>query len=614
MEPNRTYEVRIIIEQKEHTPDGNDRGNRQGSIYTLPPELLHYIFDRRAVPVNSLYSLALTSRKFSAFAVPLYLKRFNIDTYTVSQSCDIHFRDISLLDIPHLPDALSGLLLLAASGYLRSMESLTIGFGDHAKKQPVNFRVVEAHIYRLTDFLKGMAYIGEVTLKWSGILCGCCDTLKTDPGNAELEIGLWTDALTGLMNLLVQKKCKMLTVSEGQYMAHTYTYDAHKSRRHFQASRARKSIFANLPLGLMKILNRRRASLDSSVDLEMNLMKSDGWHWVRASGTGTEITVARMSPEARAAHQLTTLHLQSPMFLMPPMLPWTISALSLSSLTTLSISHLAFTPRQWASFLALVAAYAPRLRFFHIVHARAFASADVQSLLMRLPLLMHLLVGHTVRFIDGYTALSAPWPAFEHLEELGAPAEWVAKLLIDKLKGLPRLRVLSISYGLGMNAGRPHGLEHWLRRTRTQTESIPSLIASGEAQRSQLTILIEVYLGSTPLTTMRDDVELSRSNRQHSNQGGSSRHVVPMLNCVHELKLVFNAVHTDASADDSQMAHIFPQWISLFVALRTLIITCNVARGIVTHQRAVRLAKTMLRSGALPDSTSISVNGLVVTV
>ena len=405
------------------------------NLEALPNELLLCILS--TLPLEDLYIVALVSRRFHALALPIFLAGHGISDPENDLSLYVIEWDPNYIRTLHKPDALSGLKIsthITRVNHFRCFFQEPINNGRNTFQQAYN---LPGAVQRTSRFIRTLQTIEscELYLVWDPYFLV---REKTVPHVPIAEIQSWTDALSTLMNLIIERGVKSLRVQ----------YDAHIDLPfHFRKVKLAKKILSHLSKG--------------AIGNSGGLLQ---WEWERPvheeKSTVQDVAPPTLSSSARSANCLTSLAIHSATLLLPPFINWTLSLLmEHSCLTSISFAYISFPKEIWATVLPYIAdAVCHRvteLAFFrNCPHLHIF---DLLYFISRFPKLRRLSIDRTFRSRidprDMFPLRSIPsFPDFSELHTLQAPAELVSLLMDarkDQARGhhsipLPKLQHLTV--------------------------------------------------------------------------------------------------------------------------------------------------------------------------
>ncbi|KAJ7511355.1 hypothetical protein B0H11DRAFT_1657911, partial [Mycena galericulata] len=352
-------------------------------LLDLPTELLVKIFEHPTFPTAKLYALAFLCRRLHFIALPIYIARSGLDktTNSVVITMDTDGRDL--------------LGALQKSLFVPEIENFTCIF-PHPSCTSI-FPIL-SHLRRLQNFVSRLRSLNNVILELDTMLSVCLSQVENNRG-----LRAWTAQLEALLNVIVARGCTSLTMIYGAQF--TRSFGVEKSR----------GPVTRLLAQIDKLLHRGETrAVEKGVG--MNLSSS----------------LARSS-------RLSSLNIQSAIFIQPPGLQWTLAALQKCNITSLTLCHdvaaggdtFAVGADTWGTVLPLLASASPRLTSLVLLDAQSAHGADILTFLSRLPFLTHLTIWST-----GTAITTQPWGAptiaFRHLQSLQAPPSFLNYFLMDR--------------------------------------------------------------------------------------------------------------------------------------------------------------------------------------
>ncbi|KAK6980982.1 hypothetical protein R3P38DRAFT_3117017 [Favolaschia claudopus] len=301
------------------------------SFTDLPDELIISTFEDPTFSVESLYFMALLSRRLHRIALAIYFSRHKIDLTT--KKLTVHLK---------ADDSFDTLSFLRLSSHIDSLESLSCTI-PHPSCTVIH--PVLNQMSRLLSLISRLSSIGEVILIFADGHASETYHCLTFGDDARLKA--WAHTLGGLLHDIVRAGCKYLTVVNGSYLTGTYEILPVSSR----------------PLFIRRILYSR-------------------------SSTGTQDTrVPVLEPSSQESFRLSSLCIESPIFLIPPAFDWTLSALRHAPITSLTIAvpspRLRDRTELWMHILPSIAfTAAPHLTDLTLAEVEAHHADLVLSLLV----------------------------------------------------------------------------------------------------------------------------------------------------------------------------------------------------------------------------------------
>ncbi|RXW17590.1 hypothetical protein EST38_g8263 [Candolleomyces aberdarensis] len=341
----------------------------------------------------------------------------------------------------------------------------------------------------------------------------------------------------------------------------------------------------------MMLTGKKERKLVETLKEPLSVLKGNGWEFKRSDNHHVSLALSELLPPARADAKLRSLTIQSMMFLMPPLLQWTISAMQYCNIEKLTLAGLSINHKCWPAIFQLISSAAPGLAELTLSKLRQIMPNDLLRFLSQMTMLTSLKIDRDVDCWDSYDL--GPFPDLPKLITLHAPATWVFKLLTAQQRGLERLETLCISYRL-----RNDGLTHWLQPT-SATPSIPGLL---RAQRRPLTLSVEVVLGNSPGWKMFEDLNVANvAPPVREGQSGSSN---SDLQSISSITLVVNQ---EFSREDMRLWTVLPKWLAMFPALRHISLVGR--NTTLEHMNVVEAMVEVVEATQLQQLVSVDVNG-----
>ncbi|KAJ7888408.1 hypothetical protein B0H14DRAFT_2693892 [Mycena olivaceomarginata] len=304
-------------------------------ITDLPTEILVNILEHPTFPTESLYFLALLSRRLHFIALPIYFSRNGVDVESAT---------VTLL--PHGLDPLSALQI---SLFVSSMEKLTCLL-PHPSCTTIS--PVLTQLRRLETFISRLTSIQEVRLDL-GSPHGC---LSTGP---DKELEAWSSHFGGLLSCIVQRGCRALTVTGGTCFINAYELDDPVS----STKHIRRVIGKMLAPPVPTVLGFKR-----------HPKQGKAHHGISLS--------SMLSTTA----EITSLTVDSATSDRPAGLEWTLAALRHSPITSLSIAMFRFYPSLPPPL--------PNITTLSLTHLDVDGELDIITFISQLPHLTHLHLTH----------------------------------------------------------------------------------------------------------------------------------------------------------------------------------------------------------------------------
>ncbi|KAK0469961.1 uncharacterized protein EV420DRAFT_1497688 [Desarmillaria tabescens] len=358
-------------------------------LLELPNELLYKIFGEHfdEDQVSQLFSISLTCKRLHDICLTQYLARFGINHPT--ETCSFTLRNVTELR----PDAISGLRVAL---FVQSIRHLVCTFDDALPETEASSpATIITTVRRLHSLLLKLKSVNRMTLKFRGRDWNSGSVNVTDA-----LLDLWSSAIGDLLNLALEKSCTYLCMVDGKVM--NYAYQFCRSSRGY-------------PLNVLTT-SRRTA------------IRGPDWMFRRVKTGSLTILV----DEATTPNELRSLDIQSSMLLLPPLSQWTLSVLT--TITSLTISHISLAGHMWTALLPTVAQYASDIEELHVAGCPDITIDDLVEFLALLPKLKILILSDEEQYIPGP---SAPVPKLTDLVRVEAP--W--RILLHIVQGpLPNLK------------------------------------------------------------------------------------------------------------------------------------------------------------------------------
>ncbi|KAK7050110.1 hypothetical protein R3P38DRAFT_2861998 [Favolaschia claudopus] len=307
----------------------------------LPDELIISIFEDPEFSVESLYFMALLSRRLHRIALAIYFSRHKIDLNT--KKLTVYLK---------ADDSLDTLSFLRLSLHIDSLEylSCTIPHPSCTVIHPV-----VNQMNRLRSLISRLSSIGQVVLIFAD--GHASQTYHCLAFGDDARLRTWAHTLGGLLRDILQAGCKHLTVVNGSYLTGSYEI---------------------LPVSSSPLFIKRILYPHSST--------APGFR--RSWPQGTEDTrVPVLDPSSKDPFLLSSLCIESPIFLIPPAFDWTLSALRHAPITSLTIAvpsaRLRDSTELWTHILPSIAfTAAPHLTDLKLTEVEAHHADLVLSVLV----------------------------------------------------------------------------------------------------------------------------------------------------------------------------------------------------------------------------------------
>nr|GAT59987.1 predicted protein [Mycena chlorophos] len=366
----------------------------------LPNELLLLVLEELSLDApHDLLSLPSLCQRLQDLSLPVYFASMGMPDPTQ--------RAMAELRSDGKPDALDALLM---TSWVTSIDDLRCSL-------PADTVELVEHADRLSALIQKLDAVRRLTIVWAP-----ADNFESIEDLLDVEVLVDLGALAAqmqtLLNAALKRGCNGLTLRNG------VLFPVHPNvlRAGTISAVAHKLLPNNLSIG-------RSASW---VDAQMGRFVDD--------------TVHSLQFDSGGKHSLSRLNIESTMFLLPPCLNWTLSALRFSPISSLSLCGIFLSTKMWTAILPLIAELVPELAELTMADLHGLEGTDILVFLTKLPLLKSLKIGYTEysRRVQSSCPDSAPQPKFWHLEHLHAPSTFVIHFL-KKKSALPKLRTLCIT-------------------------------------------------------------------------------------------------------------------------------------------------------------------------
>ncbi|PPQ85971.1 hypothetical protein CVT25_001671 [Psilocybe cyanescens] len=414
----------------------HDHNHRSTTILDLPNELVMHILSIDAILASKdVFNASFLSRRFHSIAMPLFLANHGI--IDPEHEMSVFVTEWNPNHTLHQPDALSGLTSLTS---LFTVDHFRCFFQDPDSK---SFRNTTQDAYHLPDavnrvsrFVQRLKHVGiaEIYLMWDPYFITRARSMNHIP---IFEIRRWANSFGYLLNLLVLRGCKSLTVQYDPTIAPPF---------HFRSSNRLKRAWSFVSQNVLRRDGQAPGELQLQWEFERPLYE-DKWDNTPLEKVDSPI----LASLGQGFNCITHLAVHSPTLLLPPFINWTLSLLRThTQLTSLSFAHITFSKDMWATILPFIAdAVANKLT--ELSFFKNCPELDVDNLLLflsHLPNLRCLILDRSFRsrlHESKPYKLRAPFlsspaagiPGFLHLDTLHAPVELVS-LLLDCQPGLTK--------------------------------------------------------------------------------------------------------------------------------------------------------------------------------
>ncbi|KAJ6534815.1 hypothetical protein B0H19DRAFT_1271511 [Mycena capillaripes] len=282
-------------------------------ILDLPTEILVAILESPRVSDGTLRSLARVCRRLHFIALPIYFSRNGL-----TPSSD--FLDLSLRSDGH---DLLGVLLTAL--FTPETQNITCHFPH---PDCTSIYPLLSHLKRLEKYISRLPSVKVVQLQLdvAGSVC-----LSSGDDHA---LKAWTGQLESLLNCIVKKQCKSLTMDYGSQFTRSYEVGPPSSPRG-----PITRLFAAVP----KLLSRDSGETAGVTE-----------HFRRNPRQGHRRFKVTLPSSVHRSARLTSLEIYSPILLLPPGLQWTLTALRTCPVTSLTMERREAYSIPWSTVLPLI--------------------------------------------------------------------------------------------------------------------------------------------------------------------------------------------------------------------------------------------------------------------
>jgi hypothetical protein len=370
------------------------------SLVDLPTEILLKILEDPDVSTETIYSLALLSRRLHITALPVYFERHGLN----SQS-----RSIPIAIRTDRRDILTA-LRTALFNFMPLLDTVVCFFSRPSCTSILPFL---EQVKRLDGFIASVPSLKDVTL-YLGPRGGLCLS-----GGSDESLREWARGFGSLLNCVVRNHCVSFTILYG-----TYFTDAFELRPAKKPTRRVSRIIGRT----WDLLIRRGAATH-----ELTAFR-------RASQQGRARIEIPLSPHCALGSQLTTLHIRSKILILPPALSWTLDVLRTCPVSTLTFSEISVESRLWGTVLPLISTAATNVSSvsFQKLHIN---DSDVMEFANDLPHLTHIEILTTDSYpVSSFSDADVRLPL---LTSLRAHPRFVQHLLARR-DSLPALRHLCL--------------------------------------------------------------------------------------------------------------------------------------------------------------------------
>ncbi|KAF7332946.1 hypothetical protein MVEN_02400500 [Mycena venus] len=362
-------------------------------ILDLPTEILVNILEHPSLPTDTLHALVPLCRRLHFIALPILLSRLGFTPNSTSVVLQLQADRRDLL-------AVFQMALLTPKP-----QTISCVF-PHPSCTSI-FPLLP-HLKRLETFISCLPSVDSVTLELDTQASGCLAV------GDDRALRAWAIHLESLLNCVVRKQCSSLTILHGGQFTRAFELVPFIARRGLI-----RRLFSALP----KLL--------------------------RAKGNGTQ-------EFRRAPHQgphriemgscpysakLTSLDIRSAIFVVPPGLHWTLTALRNCRIQSLTLGRGVEESIIWSTVLPLIASAGRCLTSLTLLQADFLSEEDILDFVGRLPLLRQLTISSrkqtwTRDAVSGSIPLRA-------LESLRAPPKFIQHFLHHS-SPLPKINSICI--------------------------------------------------------------------------------------------------------------------------------------------------------------------------
>ncbi|KAF7341300.1 hypothetical protein MVEN_01866200 [Mycena venus] len=359
-------------------------------ILDLPTEILVAIFDNPRVSDSTLRSLANVCRRLHFIALPVYFSRNGL-----TPSSD-------LLDLSLRSDGHDLLGVLQTALFTPETQNITCHFPH---PDCTSIYPLLSHLKRLEKYISRLPSVKVVKLQLD-VAGSVCLSIGDDRA-----LKAWTEQLERLLNCIVKKQCKSLTMEYGGQFTRSYE---------FNPLSGITRLFAALP----KLLSRDSGETE---------------HFRRDPRQGHRRFEVTLPSSVHRSSRITSLEIYSPILLLPPGLRWTLTALRTCPITSLTMERREAYFIPWSIIFPLIGSAGKCLTSLTLMDPSAFgrgatswdtdyfSDAEVIDFFSRLPLLRHIVV--SCRLKPNVSASNGPLIYLKDLETIRAPPSLIQHLL-----------------------------------------------------------------------------------------------------------------------------------------------------------------------------------------
>ncbi|KAJ2911381.1 hypothetical protein MD484_g9034, partial [Candolleomyces efflorescens] len=562
-----------------------DTSAHPGGFLGLPDELLLAICER--LDTNSLFFLVQVNHRLYKLCLPISFKKYGLTN--PEKHIKLALGEANEGDEDDKVDAIS---FLNIAFHIKKANRISCKFSVPGNDFDRLLRCVR----RFETLIRRFSSVKTVVLIFGNQSCCCCETADFKDEMVEE----WSLTVGGLMTTILEKSAEAINLKGGRYLSHLFVFRSSRSGKPLKGGGG-GGRGSPRPFEALKTMftGKKERKLAETLKEPLSVLKGDGWEFKRSNNHNISLALSELLPPAQTDSKLRTLTIQSMMFLMPPLLQWTISAMQYCDIEKLTLSGLSINHKCWPAIFQLIASATPGLAELTLSKLRQIMPNDLLHFLSRMTMLTSLKIDRDVDCWDSYDL--GPFPDLPKLITLHAPATWVFKLLTAQQRGLERLETLCISYRL-----RNDGLTHWFQSTSV-TPSIPGLL---RAQRRPLTLSVEVVLGNSPGWKMFEDLNAAsggtppmKKEAQSDFPSDSDSQLISSMTLV---------VNQEFSREDMRLWTVLPKWLAMFPGLRDISLVGR--NSTIDNLNVVEEMTEVVMAAQLQQLVSVDVNGKEVVL
>ncbi|KAJ6595144.1 hypothetical protein DFH09DRAFT_159175 [Mycena vulgaris] len=368
-------------------------------ILDLPTEILVDILENPTFPTNTLYALALLSRRLHFIALPIYFSRHGMPSTPNS---------VVITMQTDRKDLLSALQIAL---FIPQIDSIACIF-PHPSCTSI-FPILP-HLRRLESLIARLSSVKHVTLQLDTMGSICLSV-----GDDQALRG-WTSHLESLLNCIVEKRCSSLTMVHGGQFTRAYELSPPAPCGRW----TRRGLFASL----LRLCSRDMPAPE----------------FMRVSRQGQSCVEMNMPSSVSRSSHLTSLDIQSAILILPPGLHWTLAALRHCHTIPLTLGLLSVEANTWTTVLPLIASAGPNLTTIVLQGAETVPDGDILAFLSQLPLLTDVIIAS--KNPTSIYPYGTPIIPFRHLEQLRAPPNFIQHFLRHHPACFPQIKYICISW------------------------------------------------------------------------------------------------------------------------------------------------------------------------